>query len=92
MLNAADTVTVTGARLIVDALLTHGVDRIFCVPGESFLAVLDSLYDESERIRDGPARHCVRDARPGRDARVNRRAYGVSGFDADDPLHWPMRA
>jgi acetolactate synthase I/II/III large subunit len=57
MLNAADTVTVTGARLIVDALLTHGVDRIFCVPGESFLAVLDSLYDESERIRTIVCRH-----------------------------------
>jgi acetolactate synthase I/II/III large subunit len=55
--NAAGSAVVTGARRIVDALLTHGVDRIFCVPGESFLAVLDSLYDESERIRTIVCRH-----------------------------------
>lgn len=36
----------TGGRLIVDALNAHGVDRIFCVPGESFLEVLDALYDQ----------------------------------------------
>jgi acetolactate synthase-1/2/3 large subunit len=52
-----DSLSVTGARLIIDALLTHGVDRIFCVPGESFLAVLDTLYDESERIRTFVCRH-----------------------------------
>ena len=39
-------VTRTGAQLLVDALALHGVDRAFCVPGESFLAVLDALYDE----------------------------------------------
>ena len=32
----------TGGRLIVDALLTQGVDTVFCVPGESYLAVLDA--------------------------------------------------
>ncbi len=58
MPNAPDTATATtGARLIVDALLTHGVDRIFCVPGESFLAVLDSLYDASEHIQTVVCRH-----------------------------------
>ena len=41
----------TGARLVVDALLTHGVERVFCVPGESFLAVLDSLHDETSSIQ-----------------------------------------
>ena len=40
----------TGGRLIVDALEANGVDRIFCVPGESYLAVLDALYS-SNRIR-----------------------------------------
>ncbi len=53
----ADSASVTGARLVVDALLTHGVDRVFCVPGESFLAVLDSLHDETERIRTFVCRH-----------------------------------
>lgn len=38
-------ITRTGARILVDALLVHGVDRIFCVPGESYLDVLDALYD-----------------------------------------------
>ncbi|MEM5437867.1 thiamine pyrophosphate-binding protein [Paraburkholderia diazotrophica] len=49
--------TTTGARLIVDALLTHGVERVFCVPGESFLAVLDSLHDETSRIQTVVCRH-----------------------------------
>jgi acetolactate synthase-1/2/3 large subunit len=55
--NAADPSTVTGARLVVDALLTHGVKRVFCVPGESFLAVLDALHDETERIQTIVCRH-----------------------------------
>src|SRR6202049_5032822 len=47
----------TGARLVVDALLTHGVERVFCVPGESFLAILDSLHDETSRIQTIVCRH-----------------------------------
>jgi acetolactate synthase-1/2/3 large subunit len=35
----------TGGRLLVDQLLAQGCDRIFTVPGESFLAVLDALHD-----------------------------------------------
>ena len=57
MPNVAETAHVTGARLLVDALITHGVDRVFSVPGESFLAVLDMLYDETERIRTIVCRH-----------------------------------
>jgi len=34
-----------GGRILVDALRLHGVDRLFCVPGESYLDVLDALYD-----------------------------------------------
>jgi acetolactate synthase-1/2/3 large subunit len=36
----------TGGRVLVDQLRIHGVERIFCVPGESFLDVLDALHDE----------------------------------------------
>jgi acetolactate synthase-1/2/3 large subunit len=36
---------VTGARLIAEALVNNGVERIFCVPGESYLALLDALRD-----------------------------------------------
>ncbi len=35
----------TGGRLLVDQLVAQGCDRIFTVPGESFLAVLDALHD-----------------------------------------------
>jgi acetolactate synthase-1/2/3 large subunit len=35
----------TGGRILVDNLLAQGCDRIFHVPGESFLAVLDALHD-----------------------------------------------
>ncbi|OWT56875.1 thiamine pyrophosphate-binding protein [Candidimonas nitroreducens] len=38
----------SAGRAIVDALRQHGVDRIFCVPGESYLEVLDALYDTQE--------------------------------------------
>jgi acetolactate synthase-1/2/3 large subunit len=43
----------TAARVLVDQLRIHGVERIFTVPGESFLDVLDALYDEerSQRMR-----------------------------------------
>jgi acetolactate synthase I/II/III large subunit len=36
----------TAAQLLVAELVAHGVDRVFCVPGESYLSVLDALYDE----------------------------------------------
>jgi len=35
----------TGGRILADALARNGVDRAFCVPGESYLALLDALYD-----------------------------------------------
>jgi acetolactate synthase I/II/III large subunit len=38
----------TGGRILVDALRIHGVDRAFCVPGESYLDVLDAFCDAPE--------------------------------------------
>ncbi|RJY10138.1 thiamine pyrophosphate-binding protein [Aurantiacibacter aquimixticola] len=35
----------TAARLLVDCLAEQGCDRVFTVPGESFLPVLDALSD-----------------------------------------------
>ncbi|MBP3982386.1 thiamine pyrophosphate-binding protein [Acidovorax sp. JG5] len=49
--------TKTGAQLLVATLKAHGADHVFCVPGESYLAVLDALYDESERVRVVACRH-----------------------------------
>jgi acetolactate synthase-1/2/3 large subunit len=38
----------TGARVLIDALKINSVDRIFCIPGESFLSALDALHDTPE--------------------------------------------
>lgn len=38
----------TAAQLLVACLAEQGTDRIFTVPGESFLAVLDALHDRSK--------------------------------------------
>ena len=35
----------TGGRILVDQLKVHGTSHVFCVPGESYLAVLDALHD-----------------------------------------------
>ena len=40
--------TRSGGRILVDQLVLQGCDRIFTVPGESFLAVLDALHDTPE--------------------------------------------
>ncbi|MCK6452168.1 MAG: thiamine pyrophosphate-dependent enzyme [Alphaproteobacteria bacterium] len=34
----------TVGELIVASLVAHGVDRVFCVPGESYLGLLDALH------------------------------------------------
>jgi acetolactate synthase-1/2/3 large subunit len=47
----------TAARHIVDALVMNGATHVFCVPGESYLAVLDALYDAGERIKLIACRH-----------------------------------
>ncbi|MEN9719135.1 MAG: hypothetical protein RIQ99_2013 [Pseudomonadota bacterium] len=39
------TPSVNGGRLLVDCLIAQGCNRVFTVPGESFLAVLDALHD-----------------------------------------------
>ncbi|MGO8104237.1 thiamine pyrophosphate-binding protein [Rhizobium leguminosarum] len=39
-----------GGQVLVDALRIHGVERVFGVPGESYLAALDALHDVEEAI------------------------------------------
>ncbi|MEX2540919.1 MAG: thiamine pyrophosphate-binding protein [Trueperaceae bacterium] len=46
-----------GGQLVVDSLLAEGVSKLFTVPGESFLPVLDALYDVPERIELISTRH-----------------------------------
>ena len=40
----------TGGQILVDQLIAQGVEHVFCVPGESYLAVLDALHDSPIRI------------------------------------------
>jgi acetolactate synthase I/II/III large subunit len=47
----------TGGQILVANLLRQGVDLAFCVPGESYLAVLDALYDARESLRLIVCRH-----------------------------------
>src|SRR5699024_10271119 len=35
----------TGGEILIRTLRLQGADRVFCVPGESYLAVLDALVD-----------------------------------------------
>jgi acetolactate synthase I/II/III large subunit len=39
-----------GGKVLVDQLVVHGADTVFSVPGESFLALLDGLYDSPLRL------------------------------------------
>ncbi|HKX40688.1 MAG TPA: thiamine pyrophosphate-binding protein, partial [Burkholderiaceae bacterium] len=36
---------------LIEALIAQGVDTVFGVPGESFLAALDGLHEHRDRIR-----------------------------------------
>jgi acetolactate synthase-1/2/3 large subunit len=41
----------TGAELLIDQLILNGVDTAFGVPGESYLPVLDAIYERSNKLR-----------------------------------------
>jgi len=47
----------TGGQILVDQLLLHGAEMAFCVPGESYLEVLDALYGVRDRFTLVNARH-----------------------------------
>lgn len=55
----------SGGRVLVDQLLIHGTDTVFCVPGESYLAATDALYDVQDAIdlivcrQEGGAAHAA---------------------------------
>jgi acetolactate synthase-1/2/3 large subunit len=40
----------TGAQILVDQLVAQGVQHVFCVPGESYLSVLDAFHDAKIEI------------------------------------------
>ncbi|MGJ7546037.1 thiamine pyrophosphate-binding protein [Variovorax sp. LT1R16] len=47
----------TGGQLIVEALRAQGTDTVFCVPGESYLDVLDALHAQQETLQVVVCRH-----------------------------------
>jgi acetolactate synthase-1/2/3 large subunit len=46
-----------GGKLLADQLALHGCEHVFCVPGESYLALLDGLFDHRDRVRTVTCRH-----------------------------------
>ncbi len=42
--------TRSAAQILVDQLLVHGVDTAYCVPGESYIAVLDAIGETDIRL------------------------------------------
>lgn len=45
--------TMTAAEAIVEVLRREGVEKAFCVPGESYLSVIDALYDSGIELISG---------------------------------------
>ena len=41
----------SGGQYLVDHLIVNGIDRIFSVPGESFLGAMDAFYGRSNEIQ-----------------------------------------
>src|SRR3954465_2281976 len=51
------TVSGTGGEILARTLVAQGADHVFCVPGESHLALLDALHDVQEQVRVIVCRH-----------------------------------
>ena len=47
----------SGGHLLADQLVVQGVELAFCVPGESYLALLDGLFSHRDRLRVVTCRH-----------------------------------
>ena len=47
----------SGGQLLADQLVVHGADLAFCVPGESYIGLLEGLYARRDRLRLITARH-----------------------------------
>ena len=47
----------TGGQILADQLVLHGSELAFCVPGESYLALLDGLYEHRDAFRIVNCRH-----------------------------------
>ncbi len=81
------------AELVAESLVAHGVDRAFCVPGESFLPLLDALHDRSDidlvtcRHEGSASLAAVADAKLTGRAGVVMASRGPGAFNAALGLH-----
>ena len=66
----------TAGQLITDSLIANDIDRVFCVPGESYLGLLDALYQRRNAIDTVVCRH---EAGAGFMALADARLTGVPG-------------
>ena len=53
----SSTAPVSAARRIVETIVANGVTHVFCVPGESYLPVLDAFVDFRDQVRVVTCRH-----------------------------------
>jgi acetolactate synthase-1/2/3 large subunit len=51
------TTKATAATRLVETLIANGITHVFCVPGESYLAVLDALHEYRDQIKVVTCRH-----------------------------------
>ena len=47
----------TGGKILVDQLICQGTNKVFCVPGESYLEILNALHDVNDIVKVYNARH-----------------------------------
>ncbi len=47
----------SGGQILADQLAIQGADMVFCVPGESYIDVIDGLYNHANKIRMINTRH-----------------------------------
>jgi acetolactate synthase I/II/III large subunit len=47
----------SAARRIVETIVANGITHVFCVPGESYLPVLDAFVDCKDRVKVVTCRH-----------------------------------
>ncbi len=68
--------TLSAAQALVECLVLNGVEKVFLVPGESYLAVIDALFDQKDRIEVITCRH---EAGAANMAVANARLTGTTG-------------
>jgi acetolactate synthase-1/2/3 large subunit len=48
--NGRNVQRMSGGQILISSLVQQGVEHVFCVPGESYLAALDAMHDSSIKV------------------------------------------